>query len=227
MPTKQQEELAALLLAAGVTAHAISDIISRGRLTRAETGIAIKFFKKALPFMGRVAMSETRGLIGTAARGIPRAAAYVARRNPYALAAALLYAGYIKRDELAELGAAIADDPRVEAAYEELLERGQTGGQFIAERLPPVPLPGIRPLAQPRFKRKVSKANKAVKRAMQILKKGGRKATGAKPGTLPRKAFIAATRAAGLANPRTMSKPGKAATVVNNLARKLIKWWKK
>ena len=74
-------------------------------------------------------------------------------------------------------------------------------------------------------RRKVSKANKAVKEGMKWLKKGTKKITGAAPGTIPARGFITATKAAGLANPKTKSKPKKVNTPVNRLARYLKKWW--
>ena len=75
-------------------------------------------------------------------------------------------------------------------------------------------------------KRKVSKANKAVKHAMGLLRSGTKAATGADKGKLPRAAFKIATQAAGLANPGTKSGIGKGKTVKKALARKLKKWWK-
>jgi len=228
MATKQQEELAAWMIAAGITAHAVSDIISRGRLTRAETGLLIKVFKKVAPVAGRAVAKEAVGLGRLAVRGIPRAGMALARSNPYTLAAALLYAGYIKRDEIAEVGAAIADDPRTQAAYEDLL----AGGQAVQQTLQPFAeltgLPGIRPLARLKpgvDKRKVSKANRAVKQAMTWLKAGTKAASGAKAGILPKGAFKTAVKAAGAANPNTKSRIGKGKSIMNKLARRLKKWW--
>jgi len=214
---KQQRDL---LIAAG-----LADFLVGGKLT----AVGKKAVVAALKAMRPVVASEARGFTRLAARGVmgaARAIPYVARTNPYSLAAALLVAGYIKRDEIAEVGAAIADDPRTQAAYEELLERGQAGGQFIREQVAPVvpriPLPGIRPRMP---KRKVSKANRAVKQAMSWLKAGGKQATGAVTGTLPTKAFKTAVKAAGLANPKTKSKPGKGKSIINKIARRLKKWW--
>jgi len=171
-----------------------------------------------------VAVSEAKGLTRLAARGVVGAARlvpYVARTNPYILAASLLVAGYIKREEIAEVGAAIADDPRTQAAYEDLL----AGGQAVQQTLQPFAelpgLPGIRPIS----KRKVSKANRAVKQAMAWLKGGTKSATGAKPGLLPKGAFKTAVRAAGAANPNTKSRIGKGKSIMNKLARRLKKWW--
>jgi len=85
-------------------------------------------------------------------------------------------------------------------------------------------------LLDPKFrkgvKRKVSKANKAVKHGMSLLRSGTKAATGADKGKLPKAAFKIATQAAGLANPGTKSGIGKGKTVKKALARKLKKWWK-
>jgi len=72
----------------------------------------------------------------------------------------------------------------------------------------------------------VSKANKAVKAGMAMLKAGTKRTTGAAPGKLPKGAFAIATKAAGLANPGTPSGIRIGKSVTNLLARKLKKWWK-
>ena len=77
-----------------------------------------------------------------------------------------------------------------------------------------------------RTKRKVSKANKAVKHAMGLLKGGTKRSTGADKGKLSKGAFKIATKAAGLANPNTKSSIGKGKSITKALARKLKKWWK-
>jgi len=74
-------------------------------------------------------------------------------------------------------------------------------------------------------KRKVSRANKAVKQAMTWLKAGTKAASGAKPGRLPAGAFKTAVMAAGRANPNTKSRIGKGKSKMNKLARRLKKWW--
>jgi len=236
MATKQQEELAAWMLAAGISAHAVSDILSRGRLTRIETGLLIKVLKKVVPFVGRTLATEVIGGVTTgalitraAARAATVGAAGAVARNPYTLAAALLVAGYIKREELAEVGAAIAEDPRTEAAYEQLLQSGQAGREFLREPAQLIGAPGARPISRiarmPGVKRKVSKANRAVKEGMRLLKAGGKAISGSPAGTLPKAAFRIATKAAGMANPKTKSKPGKGKSIMNKLARRLKKWW--
>jgi len=73
-------------------------------------------------------------------------------------------------------------------------------------------------------RRKISKANKAVKHAMSLLKAGTKASTGADKGKLPRGAFLTSVKAAGLANPRTPSRI-KGKGKIKNLARKLKRWW--
>ena len=119
-------------------------------------------------------------------------------KNPLGVAALLAYEGYIHRDEIAEVS-------------QRLLEGA--GGPVVPERL-----------MATGGKRKVSKANKAVKHAMSLLKAGTKASTGADKGKLPRGAFKTAVKAAGLANPRTPSRiKGKGR--IKNLARKLKRWW--
>ena len=74
-------------------------------------------------------------------------------------------------------------------------------------------------------KRKVSKANKAVKHAMGLLKAGPKGSTGAGKGILPKGAFKLATKAAGLANPKTKSVIGKGKGKLKALASKIKRWW--
>ena len=87
-------------------------------------------------------------------------------------------------------------------------------------------LPIITPAAVRREKRKLSKANKAVKHAMGLLRGGTKATTGADKGKLPKGAFKIAVKAAGLANPGTKSVIGKGKSVTKAIARKLKKWWK-
>jgi len=204
-----------LLIAVG-----LGDFLVGGKLT----AVTKKALMATLRALKPVAVSEAKGLTRLAARGVVGAARvlpYVARTNPYLLAASLLIAGYIKREEIAEVGAAIADDPRTAAAYEQLLESGRGVQQTLQPFAELTGLPGIRPLG----KRKVSKSNKAVKQAMSWLKGGTKASSGAKPGILPKGAFKIAVKAASAANPNTRSKPGKGKTIMNKLARRLKKWW--
>ena len=86
-------------------------------------------------------------------------------------------------------------------------------------------IPAITPAGVRREKRKISKANKAVKHAMDLLKAGTKASTGADKGKLPKGAFKMAVKAAGLANKNTRSKIGKGKGRVKALARKIRKWW--
>ena len=221
MPTQKQKELAALLIKWGLVGHIAVEIATKGRLTQLEITTMIKVLKHVIPITGRIVAAEAVGLGRLAVRGVPRVAMGLARSNPYTLAAALLYAGYIKREEIAEVGAAIADDPRTQAAYEDLL----AGGQAVQQTLQPFAELAGPPRIKPVSKRSISKANKAVKQGMKWLKEGGKGVSGAVAGALPTAAFKIATKAAGMANPKTKSKPGKGKSIMNKLARRLKKWW--
>jgi hypothetical protein len=231
MATKRQRELYELLVHWGIPLHIAADVASKGRLNTAEIKVLTKVLKHVIPITGRVVAGEivgaatTIGLAGRAALSSPRTLLAGAARNPYTLAAALLYLGYIKREEIAEVGAAIAEDPRTEAAYEQLIATGRGVQQTLQPVVAPLGLPGIRPVSRISVKRKVSKANRAVKQGMTWLKAGGKAVTGAVAGTLPGGAFRTAVKAAGMANPKTKSKPGKGKSIMNKLARRLKKWW--
>jgi len=234
MATKKQKELASLLLTWGLPLHLVADIASKGRLNTLEVNLLIKVLKHVIPITGRVVAGEiagaaTTGLLGArAALTSPRVILGAAARNPWTLAAALLALGYIKREEIAEVGAAIADDPRTAAAYEELIASGGATIRDPSSLIGLTGLPGARPVAGQKLaitKRKVSKANRAVKQAMTWLKGGTKSATGAKPGLLPKGAFKTAVRAASAANPNTKSRVGKGKSIMNKLARRLKKWW--
>jgi len=159
------------------------------------------------------------------ARGAGRIALGAAKRHPVGIAATLAYLGYIHRDEIGEVAEKLWDvieDPFM-APGEALV--GAFGPEGIIGK------PGRTPAGRRRILdvgirgRKVSKANKAVKHAMGLLKAGSKRATGADKGKLPRGAFKMATVAAGLANKRTKSVIGKGKGKVKTLARKLKRWW--
>jgi len=220
MATKQQEELAAYLLAAGIGAHAVSDIISRGALTKAETGLLMKIFKKVVPAGARFAAGRIATGIGTAGLAA-RGAGVVARRHPVLTAGAIAYIAHTQGVSL--------DTARAIAEQELQTWRGQP--QFfleeqLRERISDIELAPAPPaelfLGK---KRKTSKANRAVKQGMKWLKEGTKAATGAIPGTLAGGSFRTAVKAAGMANPKTKSKPGKGKSIMNKLARRLKKWW--
>ena len=221
MATKEQDELIAYLIALGVSAHAAIDFVTRGRLTKIETGVLMKIFK----------------------RTIPKAVGFAARGHPLGVAASLVAAGIIHREQIGEVAQSIASDPRVQAVYEEVLEYGSGVQSRAAPYVEPLREPigagaearqRLRPIVEGFFgnphsisppKRRKSRANTAVSQAMKWLKGGTRKATGAAPGKLAKNAFKMATKAAGMANPKTPSKPGKGKSIINKLARRLKKWW--
>jgi hypothetical protein len=113
------------------------------------------------------------------------------------VAAVLAYEGYIHRDEIADLANAL----------------GGEVGEVLAE------IPKTK-------KRTISKANRAVKYAMGVLKAGPKASTGADKGKLAKGSFKLATMAAGLANPNTPSRITKGASKLKSLARKIRAWWK-
>ena len=102
------------------------------------------------------------------------------------------------------------------------LSEVEEGTRFTRQLLTPIQIAS----AIKDRKRRLSMANKAVKYGMGVLKAGGKAATGAAKGKLPKGAFKIATVAAGLANPNTPSRVKKGVSKVNKLARKIRSWWK-
>jgi len=151
----------------------------------------------------QLAMAAARRVPSVAARGAAtagRLGVTVARRHPIGTAATLAYLGYIHRDDIREVAEELGE------GVQEVVPRIQASGKAT--------------------RRKVSKANKAVKHAMSLLKTGTKASTGADKGKLSKGAFRIATKAAGLANPNTKSVIGKGKSITKALARKLKKWWK-
>ena len=212
---EEKLRIAELLVVYQLSRSVVNRLLS-GKITKLENSLLLSMLRAA----GR-GVARVPGTALGVARGLGRGAAFVAMRHPVAAAVGTAAIIYVKREEIGDM---------LEQGWE-ILDQPQFGiqdpGEFGTVRPGPMAVFMDPAITAPKVKRAISKANKAVRKGMQILKRGGKKATGAVPGKLPKRAFIAATRAAGLANPRTMSKPGKAATVVNKLARKLIKWWKK
>jgi hypothetical protein len=187
-----------------------------------ENALAILLGGKVAQEVGRAATATRRavqaeGALTVAGRTALRGGKFVGRqaitKNPYGIAALLAYEGYIHRDEIADVA-------------EEMISRM---GGVMSEALRDKPL--IRPSILPGIgaiglaKRKVSRANRAVKQGMMLMKTGGKASTGAPPGKLSKTAFKTVTKAAGLANPKTKSVIGKGKSMVKKLARRLRKWW--
>jgi len=177
-----------------------------------DTERRLEALENLLLFGGGVTAGTASGrqLIGAAARRAPMAASRLVGKHPVATVVALGYTAHrlgLGPIETAEL---IADELAMPA-----LETTPGTPQFFRKEIERVKT----------TKRRVSKANKAVKHAMGLLKGGTKAATGADKGKLPKGAFKIATVAAGLANKKTASKIGKGSSKVKTLARKIRKWW--
>jgi hypothetical protein len=150
-------------------------------------------FNEALAIAtGATAAATPRGrrLALRAGRGGIRLTAAIAKRHP-AIATAVVLAelGYIFEDDIREVARDLRERMPSPAS-------GQGGSPtFSGEAV------------VPKLKRKVSKANKAMKQAMKATKNN----------------FKQATKIASKANPNTKSKIGKGATKVKKLARKIRK----
>ena len=203
---------------AGILAREVADRLLSGRITKTENSL----FKSLVKTVGRFAGRQAVRGVGTAAM--------VARKHPVGTA---LLAGYIAHTQ------GVSMDTAIDIARDEV-EMFQHHQRRVSPLLAPVQIAGgverlleaegppreAFPLLESlRVKRKVSKANKAVKQGMTWLKAGGKAATGAGAGVLPKAAFKTAVKAAGMANPKTKSKPGKGKSIMNKLARRLKKWW--
>jgi len=183
-----------------------------GRVAQVGVGAAKKVRAEQLAFKALSRRSQAQVL----ASGAGRAGRFVGRqaitKNPWGIAAVLAYEGYIHRDEIADVAGAMGEG--IGATFEGMgeLMRGEGEVRLLGEKFP--------------AKRKVSKANRAVKHGMGLLRAGPKRSTGADKGKLMKGAFKIATKAAGLANPNTKSKIGKGKGIVKALARKIRSWWK-
>jgi len=177
-----------------------------GKATRA----AIRAGAKAIIAGGRFAAPA----VPLAARGAGlglRGAATLARGHPLGA--------------LAVTGLAAHELGYLDPTYELLERERQMAAQQYAIAAPTI-IPELERTYVAPVKRRLSKANKAVQEAVELLKKGTKATTGAPPGKLPKKYFDIATKAAGLANPGTPSSIKVGKSVIKILARKLKKWWK-
>jgi len=196
MPTRQEIEEAVAVLTGGRVAQLGAGVVQR---TRAET--------RAFRALSRG--SQARAAAITAGRGAKFVGRQAITKNPWGIAALLAYEGYIHRDDIADVAENVLGVAREAAAG----ERQHMGP------------PGLASLSFDPRKRKVSKANKAVKFGMSSLKAGSKASTGADKGKLPKGAFKMAVKAAGLANPNSQSSIGKGKSKLKALARKIKKWW--
>ena len=207
MALSTSEKALAILLGA-------DEVLLRGkgvaaRAARAGLNASARAIVAAGSLGARATPVAARGAAGLGRVGL--GAAYgLARAHPVPAAIATGYAAH-------ELG-------YLDPVYEALEQERQMAAANWATTGPTI-IPELRATYVTPVKRKVSKANKAVKAGMAWLKKGSKKLTGAAPGTMPARGFITATKAAGMANPKPSSKPKKANTPVNRLARYLKRWW--
>jgi hypothetical protein len=185
-------------------------VLAGGRIAQVGVGAVQSARKEAAAFRALSAAAQARTASATAIRGGKFIGRQAITKNPWGIAALLAYEGYIHREDIADFASSLGGTMQDAVEYYE----SETGT-----------LPYKSGIAMPvSSKRKVSKANKAVKHAMGLLKAGTKASTGADKGKLPRGAFKTAVKAAGLANPRTPSRiKGKGR--IKNLARKLKRWW--
>jgi len=176
-----------------------------------DTERRLEQLENLLLFGGGVTAGTASGrqLAAAVARRAPAAGMAVARRHPVGTAAAIAYVAYKQG-----LSVETATD-LIEQQMEIQMQQPQF---FVQEQIKGA----IRDPTE--AKRKVSKANKAVKHAMGLLKAGTKASTGADKGKLVKGAFKMATKAAGLANPNTASKI-KGKGKLKALARKIRSWW--
>lgn len=173
-------------------------ILTGGRIVGAGLEIASRAPQEVVKFQSLTRRQQARAAASTGLRGLKFGVRQGVTKNPWGVAALLAYEGYINRDEIADVA--------------ESLAAGQGFGV-------PGPTAAVK-------KRTISKANKAVKYGMSVLKAGTKASTGADKGKLPKGAFLTSVKAAGLANPKTKSVIGKGKSKIKALARKIKKWWK-
>lgn len=176
-----------------------------------DTERRLEQLENILLFGGGVAAGTASGrqLAAAAARRVPGMALGVARKHPVAATAFVAYVAHTQGVSLDTAQHIVASEIEMQQAQPQFFLQEQIKAEIRD--------PG-------RAKRKVSKANKAVKHAMGLLKAGTKVSTGADKGKLPKGAFKMAVKAAGLANPRTPSRI-KGKGKLKALARKIRKWW--
>lgn len=207
--TAEEKIRLAEVYAAGLITRSVMNRMLSGKITRAENQML-----KAMLRVAARGVARAPGTIAAIGVGGARLAGKVAMRHPVLTAAGVIYVAHQNQDEIRQL---------MQQGYEILPEIGVAGDPGEFGQIRPGPIMATIPTKT--IKRAVSKANRAVQQGMKILKAGTKAQTGSKPGTLAKGAFKLATKAAGLANPKTPSRIGKAKTKLNKLARRLKKWW--
>ena len=214
-------------MALSTSEKALAILLGIDEALLAGKGVAARSAKAAFNATARAIVAGGR-LTGRAVPPATRGALAVGRgAAALAPAAARAGLGFARRHPIGALGAAgyaAHELGYFDPAYEALERERQMAAEQYAIAAPTI-LPELERTYIAPVKRKVSKANKAVKQGMRWLKEGAKGSTGALPGKLPSGAFRTAVKAAGMANPKTKSKPGKGKSVINKLARRLKKWW--
>jgi hypothetical protein len=200
------------LAAAGYIANEIANTLVGGKLKTKEYQFGLQLLKMGAK-AGLTGLSRVPGTALGVARGGAGIARLVYMRHPLAVVGTGLVVAAYEREKIADL---------LRQGYEISTEAG-VGPPREFGQIRPGPMIATIPTKQ--LKRAVSKANRAVKQGMKILKEGTKVQTGSKPGTLPKQAFKMAVKAAGMANPKTPTVIGKGKSKVKALARKLKKWW--
>jgi len=211
----EEKILVAEYVGAGLIAKEVADHLLSGRVTKAQASLFRSFARVAGGMVAR-GIARAPGTVAAIGVGGARLAGKVAMRHPVLATAGVVYIAYQNQDEIRQL---------LQQGYELIPESVAIGDPGDFGQIRPGPMAVF---ADPRkVIRAVSKANRAVRQGMKLLKSGSKSATGASPGKLPAQAFRTAVKAAGLANPKTRSTIGKAKTKLNKLAKKLRAWWKR
>jgi len=217
---EEKLRIAEILVAYQISRSLINRFLS-GRVTKAENKLMVAMVRAGGRMVAAGAM-RAPGTVAGLAGGAARAAGFIAMRHPVLTGAAIVYVAYKEREQIRDL---LAQGYDIVSDVVSVPSVGMPDPAIPTFRPGPAafPMPGL--LGAPRPKRKTSRANTAVKQAMKWLKGGGPSTTGAVRGRLPKNAFKIATKAAGMANPKTPSKPGKGKSIMNKIARRLKKWW--
>ena len=218
--TEEKLRLAEILVALQLSRSVMNRLLS-GKITKAENQL-LKAMLRTGARMAVTGLARAPATVAGLAGGVARGAAFIAMRHPALAAAGVLYIAIKERDQIQDL---LSQGYDIVSDVVSVPSVGLPDPALPSFRPGPAsfPIPGILSAVKP--KRKTSRANKAVKQAMKWLKGGGSSTTGAVKGRLPKNAFKIATKAAGMANPKTPSKPGKTKSVMNRIARRLKKWW--
>jgi len=218
--TEEKLRLAEILVALQLSRSVMNRLLS-GKITRAENQL-LKGMLRTGARMAATGLARAPGTAAGIAAGVARGAAVVAMRHPALTAAGVIYVAVANRDQIRDM---ILQGYDIVSDVISVPPVGMPDPSIPTFRPGPAAFPVPALLGAPRPKRKTSRANKAVKQAMKWLKGGGTSTTGAVKGRLPKNAFKIATKAAGMANPKTPSKPGKGKSIMNKIARRLKKWW--